>query len=219
MTLALYGHPFSSYTQKVLIALYENATPFEFRVLSPDAPANFTQLKQRWPLAKFPLLVDGAVTMFESTSIIEHLQLRHPGPVHLLPQAPDAAIDVRQMDRIFDNYVMTPMNRIVQNARRAPQDRDPLTVAESRALLEAVYRWLDQRLAGHTWAVQETFTLADCAAAPALLYADWVHPITDELVSLRAYRTRLLVRPSYARAVDEARPYRPLFPPGAPDRD
>lgn len=219
MTLELYGHPFSSYTQKVLIALYENATAFEWRVIAPESAQNYTRLQQLWPLGKFPVLVDGGVPVFESSTIIEHLQLRHPGPVRFIPDSPEEALEVRMMDRVFDNYVMTPMNRIVLDAMRAPPSRDPDGAAGARSLLDASYRWLDQRLAGHTWAAGETFTLADCAAAPALLYADWVHPIAAELAGLKAYRTRLLARPSYARAVNEARPYRGLFPPGAPDRD
>lgn len=219
MTLALYGHPFSAYTQKVLIALYENATAFESRVIGPEKPENYAQLKQLWPLAKFPLLVDAAAVVFESSAIIEHLQLRHPGPVRLIPDIPEAAIEVRMMDRAFDNYVMTPMNVMVRDAMRDPPNRDALSVAAARSLLETTYRWLDQRLSGRTWAVGDSFTLADCAAAPSLLYADWLHPIAIELTHLRAYRSRLLARPSYARAVDEARPYRAVFPPGAPDRD
>jgi glutathione S-transferase len=219
MTLELYGHPFSSYTQKALIALYENATPFEPRVIGPETPENYARLTQLWPLAKFPLLVDEGVPVFESSTIIEHLQLRHPGPVRLIPELPEAAIEVRTMDRVFDNYVMTPVSAIVSDAMREPHSRDALSVAGARSLLDKAYRWLDQRLTGHTWAVGESFTLADCAAAPSLLYADWVHAIPDELAGLRAYRTRLLARPSYARAVDEARPYRAFFPPGAPAHD
>src|SRR5262249_17959348 len=128
-------------------------------------------------------------------------------------------LDVRFMDRVFDNYVMTPMQRIVADHFRAPERRDIQAVDEAHVLLDTSYRWLDQRLAGREWAAGEVFSLADCAAAPSLFYADWVHPIADELRYVRAYRDRLLKRPSFARAVDDARPYRPLFPPGAPDRD
>ena len=219
MALALYGHPFSSYTQKALIALYENATPFAFRMVAPDAPENAEALKRLWPIAKFPLLEDGDSAVFEATSIIEHLEARHPGAVRLVPDDPRAAIDVRMMDRVFDNYVMTPMGRIVQDALRAPEARDPQTVAEARSMLETIYAWLDQRMAHRAWAAADAFTLADCAAAPSLFYADWTHPIADGFGHLRAYRSRLLSRPSFARAVDEARPYRSYFPLGAPDRD
>jgi glutathione S-transferase len=219
MTLVLYGHLFSSYTQKALIALYENATPFEFRGLDPATPENFEALKKLWPIAKFPVVDDEGTAIFEATTIIEHLAVHHAGPVRLIPADPKLALDVRMMDRIFDNYVMTPMNWMVRDALRPPEARDAQTVAEGRTLLDTTYRWLNQRMAGRVWASGETFSLADCAAAPSLFYADWAHPIPDELSDLRAYRNRLLARPSFARAVDEARPYRKLFPLGAPDRD
>jgi len=219
MTLALYAHPFSSYSQKALIALYENATSFELKMLGPESPQNFDALKKLWPLGKFPVLDDNDVVVFEATSIIEHLALHHPGPVPLIPADPRIALDVRTMDRVFDNYVMTPMNWIVQDARRPQDARDAHTVAQGRSLLDTTYRWLDQRMTGRKWAAGETFSLADCAAAPSLFYADWAHPIVEEFRELRAYRNRLLARPSFARAVDEARPYRRFFPLGAPDRD
>jgi glutathione S-transferase len=123
------------------------------------------------------------------------------------------------MDRFFDNYVMTPMQKIVLDAIRAAADRDPAGVADARSLLDVAYRWLDGALTGREWAAGSAFSLADCAAAPALFYADWVHPIGAGCANVRAYRRRLLARPSFARAVDEARPYRPNFPLGAPDRD
>ncbi len=217
MSLALYGHPFSSYTQKVLIALYENATPFAFKLVGPEAPENHQALRARWPLAKFPLLDDGGTSVFESSAIIEHLDMRHGGPVRLVPA--DAAVEVRMLDRVFDNYVMTPTSWMVLDALRAPETRAPQTIVEARALLDQSYRWLDRRMADRTWATGDRFTLADCAAAPSLFYADWAYPIADALVHLRAYRQRLLARPSFARAVDEARPYRGYFPLGAPDRD
>ncbi|HZR74563.1 glutathione S-transferase family protein [Bradyrhizobium sp.] len=219
MTLALYGHPFSSYTQKALIALYENAIAFEFRIIGPAAPENYDRLKRAWSLAKFPLLEEDGTNVFESTSIIEYLHLKHPGPVRLIPNDGDAAVETRTLDRVFDNYVMTPMNAIVRNAMRAEEDRDPSIVTEARAQLEAIYGWLDQRMATRKWAIGEVFTLADCAAAPSLFYADWAHPIAPAFVHLRNYRQRLLARPSYDRANNEARPYRHYFPLGAPDRD
>jgi glutathione S-transferase len=219
MTLALFAHPLSSYSQKVLIALYENGTPFEFRMLSSEHPQVSAEFERLWPLKRFPVLVDGERTVLETSIIIEHLGLFHPGPVRLVPEAPRAALDVRMMDRFFDNYVMTPMQRIVFDSIRAEEDRDPLGVAEARALLDTAYRWLDERMAGREWAAEGTFSLADCAAAPSLFYADWVHPIPESFANVRSYRRRLLERPSFARAVDEARPYRKLFPLGAPDRD
>jgi glutathione S-transferase len=219
MTLTLFAHPFSSYCQKALTALYENATPFEYRLLSAEDPGAFEELTRRWPLRKFPVLVDDGRTIVEATIIIEHLALHHPGPFRPLPEDPRAALAVRMLDRFFDNYVMTPMQKIVGDFIRSPELRDPHGVAEARALLDTAYRWLDGALPGREWAAGESFSLADCAAAPSLFYADWVHPIPEELVEARAYRARLLARPSFARAVEEARPYRPLFPPGAPDRD
>lgn len=219
MSLALYGHPFSSYTQKALIALYENATPFEFREIGPDTPDHAAEWARRWPMGKFPMLVDGDRSYVETSIIIEYLQIAHPGPVRLLPADPLAALDVRFLDRFFDLYVMDAMQIAVETAL----GRVPGTREEGRALarerLERAYGWLEGHLAGKTWAAGETFSLADCAAAPFLFYADWTHEISGTYPVLRAYRSRLLARPSFARAVDEARPYRSLFPLGAPDRD
>jgi glutathione S-transferase len=219
MKLDLYAHPFSSYCQKVLIALYENATPFTFRLLGPDDPVTFAEFAAIWPIMRMPLLIDGRRRVMESTVIIEHLGIHHPGPVRLVPADPAAALEARMLDRFFDNYVMTPMQKIVGDHLRPEDERDPRGVADAHDLLETAYRWLEAHLDGRTWATGRSFTIADCAAAPALLYADWVHPIADDLAPVRDYRARLLARPSFARAVDEARPYRPLFPPGAPDRD
>jgi glutathione S-transferase len=218
MSMKLYAHPFSSYCQKVLIALYENATPFEWRLLGPDSAEAAAEHAALWPLKRMPLLVDRDRAVMEASIIIEHLDLFHPGPVRMLPADAGAALDVRMMDRFFDNYVMTPMQRIVFDHIRTPALRDPQGVVEARSLLETAYAWLDERMANREWAAGG-FGLADCAAAPALFYADWVHPIAGRLANARAYRQRLLARPSFARAVDEARPYRDWFPPGAPDRD
>jgi glutathione S-transferase len=219
MLPALYAHPFSSYCQKVLTALYENGTPFEFRLLALENEATAAEFESIWPLKRMPVLVDGGRTVVESTSIIEYLALRYPGPVCLVPTDPQAALDARMMDRIFDNYVMTPMQKIVFDRIRAEADRDAAGVRGARDMLDTAYRWLDGALDAKQWATGGVFSLADCAAAPALFFADWVHPIGRDHGNLRAYRARLLARPSFARAVDEARPYRRFFPPGAPDRD
>ena len=219
MSLVLYGHPFSSYTQKVLVALYENDTPFEFRSLGPDTPQHAAEWLQRWPLRKFPLLVDGQRNVVETSVIIEYLQLTHPGPVRLLPDDPLAALDVRFMDRFFDLHVMNMVQRAVDGALTGDATKRADGLAQATEKLDLAYAWLEGALAGKTWAAGDIFSLADCAAAPALFYADWTHPIADRYPVLRAYRARLLARPSFARAVDEARPYRPLFPLGAPDRD
>ncbi len=219
MSLALYGHPFSSYTQKVLIALYENATPFEFRCIAPDQPENAADWVTRWPLRKFPLLVDGERNVVESSVIIEYLQLAHPGPVRLLPTDPMDALEIRFLDRFFDLHVMDPMQFAVNGALQViPMDKHK-GVAIATERLERAYAWLEQHLAGKTWAAGDSFTLADCAAAPSLFYADWTYRIPETYPKLRAYRTRLLARPSFARAVEEARPFRAFFPLGAPDRD
>jgi glutathione S-transferase len=217
MPLKLYAHPFSSYCQKVLISLYENETPFEYLTL--DDAKNGAALEALWPIKKFPVLVDSGRTVLEASIIIEHLDLHHPGPGRMIPTDPEAALDVRMMDRFFDNYVMTPMQKIVTDRIRQEQNRDPYGVTEARAMLDKAYAWLDRTLAGREWAAGATFSLADCAAAPALFYADWAHPIGERFSHTRNYRRKLLARPSFARAVDEARPYRPFFPLGAPDRD
>jgi len=217
MALTLYAHPFSSYCQKALIALYENDTRFAYRMLG-DAGA-MTELEALWPMKRFPVLVDGDRTVIEATIIIEHLGLHYPGPVRLVPADAKTALDVRAMDRFFDNYIMTPQQKVVFDAIRKPENRDRQGVDEARAMLDTAYRWLDGRMAGREWAAGDGFSLADCAAAPALFYADWTHEIGEQFGNVRAYRRRLLARPSFARAVDEARPYRQFFPLGAPDRD
>ena len=217
--MKLYAHPFSSYCQKVLIAFYENGTPFEFRMLAPGDEGAAAEHEALWPLKRFPVLVDEGRTVVEASIIIEHLGLHHPGPVRLIPEDPRAALDVRMMDRFFDNYIMTPMQKIVADSIRVAENRDRQGVAEARQTLDTAYRWLDGAMTGREWAAGDTFSLADCAAAPALFYADWAHPIGKAFSRVHAYRRRLLARPSFARAVDEARPYRPNFPLGAPDRD
>jgi len=219
MPMKLYAHPFASYCQKVLIALYENGTPFEFCMLAPDDKQMAAEHEALWPFKRMPVLVDDGCTVVESSIIIEHLGLRHPGPVRLIPDDPRAALEVRMMDRVFDNYVATPLQKIVVDSIRAAESRDRQGVAEARAMLDTAYRWIDDAITGREWAAGDAFTLADCAAAPALFYADWAHPIGEAFSNLHAYRRRLLARSSFARAVNEARPFRPLFPLGAPDRD
>ena len=215
VTRELYGHPFSSYTWKALIALYETDTPFTFRNIAGDEhPENEAAFLEHWPVGKFPLLVEDGVPIMESSIIVEHV-----APA-LVPSDRASAREVRMLDRIFDNHVMAPVQAIV--AEHLPfitQTPDEGRIARSRAALDKIYPWLDARLAGRSWAAGEDFMLADCAAAPSLFYADWVQPIPEGFATLKAYRARALARPSVARVVDEARPYRPLFPLGAPDRD
>jgi glutathione S-transferase len=219
ISLQLYAHPFSSYCQKVLIALYENDIPFEFRLLAPGEDRTAAEHAALWPLKRMPVLVDAGRTVVETSIIVEHLGLHHPGPVRLIPDDPRAALGVRMMDRFFDNYVMTPMQKIVLDCIRPADERDRRGVGEARQTLDTAYAWLEETVGDREWAATGGFSLADCAAAPSLFYADWVHPIGPSHRRLRAYRQRLLARPSFAQAVDEARPYRPNFPPGAPDRD
>ena len=219
MSMKLYAHPFSSYCQKVLIALYENGARFEFRLLAPGDQAAAAEHEVLWPLKRIPVLVDEGRTVVEASIIIEYIDLHHPGAVRLVPEDPRSALAVRMMDRFFDNYVMAPMQKIVSDSIRRAENRDHQGVAEARTLLDTAYGWLDNTMTGREWAAGGAFSLADCASAPALFYADWVHPVGEAFSHVRAYRQRLLARPSYARAVEEARPYRSLFPLGAPNRD
>ena len=217
MSLTLYSHPFSSYCQKALIALYENDTPFTYRHLE-DPGANEERLAL-WSFGQFPVLVDDGRTVAESSIIIEHLSLHHPGPIALLPADPKEALEVRFMDRVFDNHVMTAMQQPVAEALRADGGRKDEALAKAAAVLDIAYGWLEHKLQGRTWAAGEAFSMADCAAGPSLFYADWVHRIGEAYPTVRAYRSRLLARPSFARCVEEARKYRHYFPLGAPDRD
>lgn len=213
----LYAHPFSSYSQKALVALYENDTPFDYRSLE-DASAN-SELVALWPMKRFPVLVDGKHTVLEASCVIEHLDLHYPGPVRLIPADPKVALEVRMLDRFFDNYISTPIQKMVSDSLRPEGQRDPLGVVQAKAMLDTAYSWLDKHMTGREWALGSAFSLADCGAAPFLFYADWTHPIDAGFRHVHAYRKRLLARPSFARAVDEGRPYRHYFPLGAPDRD
>ena len=217
MSLTLYSHPFSSYCQKVLIALWENDIAFIYRNL--EEPGAAEERASLWPLERFPVLVDAGRMVAESSIIIEYLDLHHPGPVRLLPEQREAALEVRFMDRFFDNYVMAPMQKSVSAALKADVVRKEGALTEARDALDTAYAWLEERLSDRTWAAGERFSMADCAAAPSLFYADWVHQIGSTFPRLREYRAQLLARPSFARAVDEGRPYRHYFPLGAPDRD
>jgi glutathione S-transferase len=219
MKPSLFAHPFASYCQKVLIALYENGTDFTYRKIGPEDPTAMSELESLWSLKKFPVLHDEGRTYVESSVIIEYLGIRHPGPAILIPADAEKALEVRMLDRFFDNYVMTPMQRIVADFIRTGSERDPVGVREAHALLEAAYGWLNGTLEKRTWAAGEEFSLGDCAAAPSLFYADWVHEITAQHPKVREYRIRLLARASVARTVEEARPFRQFFPPGAPNRD
>jgi glutathione S-transferase len=218
MSLEFFGHPFSSYTQKVLIALWADGTPFTYRMLDGEHPDNMAELKRRWPFGQFPLLIDDGETVVETTPIIEHLQARHPGPNAWIPDG-ELGRRVRFLDRFFDLYVMNNMSAPVFDALRPEGVHDPFGVEQALGRLRTAYDWLEKNLGEGPWAVGDSFTLADCAAAPSLFYADWVDEIGRTRPRLAAYRQRLLAHPQVARAVDEARPYRAFFPLGAPDRD
>ena len=221
MSLEFFGHPFSSYTQKVLIALWADETPFEYRHIQnghPDEPENAAILKAHSPFGQFPLLLDGETAIFESTPIIDHLALHHPGRNRWIPNG-DAGLRTRFLDRFFDLHVMTNMQVPVFEAIRAEGQADEYRIAQARKKLHVAYDWLEANLGDGPWAVGDQITLADCAAAPSLFYADWVEEIGPDRPRLAAYRARLLAHPIVARAVDEGRPYRHYFPLGAPDRD
>jgi glutathione S-transferase len=215
MTLRLYYHPFSSFCQKVLIALYEREVPFERVVVDLGDPEHRAALERLWPMGKFPVLRDEArgVTIPESSLIVEYLDRTRRGGTTLVPEEPDAALKVRLLDRFFDNYVELPLQYVVKEQFRPLDARDPYGVEEAKALLSKAYVYLEDALAegGGEWAVGDAFSLADCSAAPALFYANIVEPF-ERHACLSAYYARLLARASFARAVDEARPYRPLFP-------
>ena len=215
--LQLFSHPFSSYCQKVLVALWENDVPFTYRNLEDSEAA--AERASLWPLGRFPVLLDDGETIAESSIIIEHLDIHHTGPVRLIPEDKRAALEVRFMDRFFDNYVMDAMSKPVFEAIKGEAGRKNLAMAEAQQALDTAYAWLEDRLKDRVWAAGDDFTMADCAAAPSLFYADWVHEISPRFGRLRDYRAQLLARPSFARAVEEGRPYRSYFPLGAPDRD
>jgi glutathione S-transferase len=218
MSLVLFGHPFSSFTQKALIALYADGTEFDYRQLDVGNPEPFfAELKGHWPFGKFPVLVDDGEAVIETTCIIEHLHARRRGPNDWIPPG-ELGRRVRFLDRFFDLYVMENMQKIATDPLRPEESRDALGVDKARANLNTAYDWIEPQI-GTAWAAGDTFTLADCAAAPSLFYADWVEPIGDARPKLAAYRARLLAQPAVARCVEEARPFRHFFPLGAPDRD
>ena len=211
MTLTLYYHPLSSYSWKVLIPLYENATPFEPSIVDQTTRAAFLQV---WPMGKFPVLVDGArgETVPESSAIIDYLDRYRPGPVRFTAADPDQAWRTRLCDRFFDLHVMDPVQRIVADRIRPADSKDPLGVEECQRKLADAYQVAEAEAAKRTWFSGDDFGLADCAAAPALFYADKVRPFGPEQVAVRTYLDRLMARPSFARALREAEPYFHFFP-------
>lgn len=214
MSLQLYYHPLSSFCHKVLIALYENATPFTGRLLVQQDPATYAEFKQLWPTGKMPLLRDLAHDRIipETSVIIEYLQVFYPGRVTLIPADPLAASQARLWDRLFDLYVHLPMQKIVGDSLRAAGARDATGVAEARAQLRNSYAMVEAALGGREWIAGDSFSIADCAAAPALFYADTVEPIGSAAPAVTDYLNRLMARPSYARALEEAEPFFGMYP-------
>lgn len=224
--LTLYGHPFSSYTWKALIPLYANETPFEFRALTPGDRAEADYLRRAHPAGKFPVLVNGETTVVETSAIVEYLAVHFPGPAPLIPPDPAEAVTARMLDRVFDNYVMGNMQRVVAAhfvdkddppAGGLRDEPDAREVEAGKAGLRRAYNWLEAWLGAN--AVPPHVSLVSCAAAPSLFYADWVERIPDSCPRLGALRAELLALPAVVRCVEDARPYRAYFPPGAPDRD
>ena len=224
MSLTLYAHPLSSYCWKVLAALYENGTPFEMAVLSPDNPEAGAEFARLWPVGKFPLLKDSARDRVvpESTIIIDYLDQHYPGPVKLIPEDRDAARQVRLADRFYDLHVHHHMQRIVNDLLRPAGDKDPTGVAEARAKLDVAYDMIEADMsaktgasrtgASKTWAAGDAFSLADCAAGPALFYGNLQHPIGESRPSTLAYLKRLTERPGLARAMKESEPFMHMVP-------
>jgi glutathione S-transferase len=215
VTIHLYGHPFASYAWKPLIAAYERNVPFEFYMVDPNHAENTARMRDLSPTGQFPALVDGDRTVTQSNAVIEYLDRIGSAP-KMIPSDPDASLNARMITDVFDCYIAGPMQQIVGEALRPVDRQDSGRVAEAKSNLDSSYAWLSRQIS-HTWAVGDRFTIADCAAAPALFYADWLHAIPDG--RLKSYRARLLAHPSVVRVVNEARPYRSFFPLGAPDRD
>lgn len=213
MDLQLYMHPLSSFCHKVLIALYENDTPFEPRVVRLDDEASREDFRKAWPILRFPVLRDEARgrTVPESTIIIEYLALHYPGRTALIPADPQAALDVRERDRFFDLYLHVPTQKIITDRLRPEGGHDVIGVEQAREQLRTAYALVEQDMRDRTWAAGDTFTMADCAAAPPLFYSDWAEPL-DDFPQLAAYRKRLMERPSFARALREAEPYLQYVP-------
>lgn len=214
MALTLYHHPLSSYCWKALIALYESGIDFEPRLVDLGKAEDRAALQALWPPCRFPVLHDSARdrVLPESTILIEYLTQHHAGAAGLLPAAADARLQVRLWDRICDNDLQGPLQKIVGDRLRNATERDPKGVADARAALLRTYALVEQQLAGRTWLASDGFSLADCAALPALFYATIVEPPPAELTQLRAYLERLLQRPAVQRVLLEARPWFEYFP-------
>jgi len=216
MALTVYLHPLASFCQKVLVALYENEIPFEARIVDLMDEADAAQYMRMWPVGKMPLLRDHARdrTLPETSIIIEYLARHYPGRTPLLPTDPDLALQTRLWDRFYDLYVQEPMSKIVVDRIRPAGTSDAHGVEEAKGKLNVAYGVIEEQMAHRTWATGEEFSMADCAAAPALFYADLVVPFGETHPKTAAYLARLRKRPSFARVVEEAKPYFHMFPKG-----
>jgi glutathione S-transferase len=210
MSLTLYYHPLASYCHKVLIALYENGTDFEKRIIDLGNESQRAELGALWSLCKFPVIRDRVRgrDLPESSVIIEYLDRYFPGSRPLIPSEWNAALEVRLWDRLFDSYVHEPMSQIVFN--RITGDR--CDVSRQRATLGSAYDLINRRLSNKTWVCGENFSMADCAAAPALFYASTIEPFPGASKYLRDYFEKLMAQPSVQRVIDEAKPYFSLYP-------
>jgi glutathione S-transferase len=214
MSLTLHFHPLASYCHKVLIALYENDTPFKPNIVDLADETERGALLKLWPIGKFPVLRDDTrnETVPESTVVIEYLDRHYPGRTQFIPGDADRARQTRLCDRFYDLYVHEPMQKIVGDRLRPEGKKDLHGVEEARARLQTSYRMIDQAMAMPNWAMGDAFSLADCAAAPALFYANEVMPFGGSHKNAAAYLDRLKARPSYARVLKEAEPYFAMFP-------
>lgn len=214
MSLTLYYHPLASYCWKALVALYETGAPFTPRLVdlqNADEKAAFVKI---WPIGKFPVLRDDTRdrTIPEATIIIEYLAQHYPGGSELIPRDPDLALKVRLSDRFYDLYVHEPMQKIVLDRLRPVDGRDIPGVETARKTLATSYAMIEKDMTGKTWAAGDHYTMADCAASPALYYANKVAPFGDEHPNISAYLDRLMQRPPFARVLAEAEPYFKMFP-------
>jgi len=214
MSLELYFHPLSSFCQKVLIALYENDRQFTPRIVNLMEEKSRAAFLKVWPIGKFPVLRDTATgrTIPESTIIIEYLDQDYPGKTKLIPDDPERAAEVREWDRFFDLHLHLPMQKVIADRMRPDGKSDPYGVEDAHRRIGVALDLAERRMAGRSWAVGEAFTMADCAAAPPLFYLDTVRPFAATHPKLAAYLGRLKARPSYARALEEAKPYLDLVP-------
>ncbi len=214
MSLTVHLHPLSSFCWKVLIALYENGTPFKANSVNLGEPAERAALLKLWPIGKFPVLRDEArdQTVSESSIIIEYLDRYYAGGTKFIPADPELAWQTRLRDRFFDLYVHLPMQKIIGDRLRPADSRDPYGVAEAKAQLHRSYDMIEQQMAAGPWAMGEHFTLADCSALPPLFYGNMVEPFGPARSNVTAYFERLKARPSIARVLKEAEPYFDLVP-------